>query len=69
MPPASPPILEDVEKKEVGEILTVEHADFGEHSGDIVHTVDGVSWTQAEEDAIIKKTDWNVVSIIFVLFM
>ncbi|POY76109.1 hypothetical protein BMF94_0832 [Rhodotorula taiwanensis] len=69
MPPASPPILEDVEKKEVGEILTVEHADFGEHSGDIVHTVDGVSWTQAEEDAIIKKTDWNVVSIIFVLFI
>ncbi|GAA5990537.1 hypothetical protein JCM10908_003120 [Rhodotorula pacifica] len=34
-----------------------------------VHTVDGVSWTQEEERAIVRKMDWNIVPLVWALFM
>ncbi|GAA5867460.1 hypothetical protein JCM3774_002910 [Rhodotorula dairenensis] len=34
-----------------------------------VHTVDGVSWTQDEERAIVRKMDWNIVPLVWALFM
>ncbi|KAG0654213.1 hypothetical protein C6P46_001847 [Rhodotorula mucilaginosa] len=44
-------------------------ADITHEGADAVHTVDGVSWTQEEERAIVRKMDWNIVPLVWALFM
>ena len=44
-------------------------ADVMHEGANAVHTVDGVSWTQEEERAIVRKMDWNIVPLVWALFM
>lgn len=67
LPPPESPMEE--KDKITGEETMLEYADIQGESGDVVHTVDGLSWTQEEERAIVKRYDWNIVTIVFTLFM
>lgn len=69
LPPPESPMEEKDNLKITGAETMLEYADIQGESGDVVHTVDGVSWTQEEERAIVKRYDWNIVTIVFTLFM
>lgn len=47
----------------------VDAVDITQEEAHAVHTVDGVSWTQDEERAIVRKMDWNIVPLVWALFM
>ncbi|GAA5959127.1 hypothetical protein JCM8115_005646 [Rhodotorula mucilaginosa] len=62
----------ETEKDAADEIVLNEDiaaADITHEGADAVHTVDGVSWTQEEERAIVRKMDWNIVPLVWALFM
>lgn len=68
----APPPPTETEKDVTDDIAMredIDAADITHEGADAVHTVDGVSWTQAEERAIVRKMDWNIVPLVWALFM
>lgn len=62
----------ETEKDVADDVAMVEDigaADITHEGANAVHTVDGVSWTQEEERAIVRKMDWNIVPLVWALFM
>lgn len=67
-PPLQTPTEEEKDKV-AGPTATLEYAGAPEATDLSVHTVDGVSWTEEEDRGIVSKYDWNIVPIVFTLFM
>lgn len=65
----APVPLTETEKDRADDVAMHEDIDITREGADAVHTVDGVSWTQAEERAIVRKMDWNIVPLVWALFM
>ncbi|BGP53579.1 hypothetical protein JCM8202v2_001138 [Rhodotorula sphaerocarpa] len=67
-PPLQTPTEEEKDKV-AGPTATLEYAGAPEATDLSVHTVDGVSWTEEEDRGIVSKYDWNIVPIVFTLFI